>query len=237
MRVTKKIQKNILFALCTFACMILFFGACCVLKEKLEYTLYPLRYIRKFSLIPLISIVVLLSALTGKRKFSVSVAVSMILGIMIGQMCGAHSYVRSPLEFNEGWLGLAVCGSIGLIAGVAAEYISYRKENGSVFQNGKSAIAKFLIIVLCTLLFVAATSFLSVKKLKFNFGAETGYTLGFETGKSAAQDGAECNFAFAHSVDKVPENFTFGTAQFSGFALYWGSGYKDGYQDVGDCSD
>lgn len=237
MRVTKKCRRNILFAVCTFVCIILFFEACCVLEEKLEYTLFPLHYVRKFSLIPWISIVVLLSALIGKRKFSVSVAVSMILGVMIGQMCGAHSYVRSPLEFNEGWLGLAICGNIGLIAGVAAEYISYRKENGSVFRNGKSAIARFLMIVLCTLLFVAATSFLSVRKLNFNFGAETGYAIGFETGKTAAQDGAECHSAFAHSLDKVPEKFELGTARFSGFALYWSSGYKDGYQNGGDYSD
>ncbi len=230
---TKIYKKDILFALCMFFCVIFAFLVCSFLEKNLEYTLYPLRYVRKFFLIPLTSLVVFISALIGKRKFSIAISISMVLGIIVGQICGMFSHIRSPLEFNEGWLGLAVCGNLGLIAGVVAEYITYQKDKGTVFRNGKSAITKFLIIILCTLLFVGVTSLLSVNKLKFNFGAETGYAIGFNTGKSAAQDGTEYHPAFAQSLDKVPERFELGTAQFSGFALYWSSGYKDGYQNGG----
>ena len=77
-----------------------------------------------------------------------------------------------------------------------------------------------------SLLFLACV-FLAVRQLRYGLGAEAGYRQGYAAGEADA--GAGKPRAPGLAADRFPADYAFGSSAYKGYAVYWSSGYNDGY--------
>ena len=84
-----------------------------------------------------------------------------------------------------------------------------------------------------SLLFLACV-FLAVRQIQYGLGAENGYRSGYAAGEADA--GAGKPRAPGLAADRFPADYTFGSSAYKGYAVYWSSGYNDGYDARADLS-
>ena len=203
---------------------------CWFLCVQIVLPLFPWYYINKYHFMLIVGAVSLLAAIFQKKRFARIMLAGTALAVVLGQAIGAYSAERSPLGFNESWIGLVLLWNVSLIAGIAAELIQRKRTLG--YWIGKTPKTRSLsaILLLFVFLSTAITAGKSYQKMMFNHGAEQGYCFGFTQGEYDAENDLPKDAAVGKA--DIPPAYLLGTAKYSGFAQYWSYGYEEGYESV-----
>lgn len=79
------------------------------------------------------------------------------------------------------------------------------------------------------ILFFALGISASSHRLAFQRGASAGYNAGFEQGLADKGNGLPSDSSMKSA--NTPDSYQFGTSAYSGYMIYWPTGYQDGYNE------
>lgn len=149
--------------------------------------------------------------LLGRRRAGGALLAGTLAAIPLANASGLAVMERTLTGRNYGWVFylavlVAFCG-LGCLWELRA-------------AKGRALAAAL------SLLFLSCV-FLAVRQVRYGLGAETGYRNGYAAGEADA--GAGKPRAPGLSADRFPANYTFGSSAYKGYAVYWSSGYNDGY--------
>lgn len=169
-----------------------------------------------------------LAILCNWKRLSWILFLGTTIGIIVGNFAGSITKHTSVLGFNTGWIFFLLCVNLSIIAGIVLEYTHHTSaQNQSLlFAKGRKVLTP-LLKGLLLLLFLSSV-YVSGNRLAFNRAAEKGYEEGLEIGIQDANSGKSMNANLKKST--IEDTYAFGTASFNGYAIYWPSGYMDGYK-------
>lgn len=168
-----------------------------------------------------------LAILCNWKRLSWLVFLGTTIGIIVGNLAGYITDHSSPLGFNTGWIFFLLCVNIATIVGIALEIMHHKSDQAQSFLPAKGRkVLTTLLRVLLILLFLSSVYF-SGNRLAFNSAAEKGYQEGLEIGIQDASSGKSMNATLKKST--IQDTYAFGSASYNGYAIYWPSGYLDGY--------
>lgn len=167
------------------------------------------------------------TVLLNRRIASGSLLIGSIAAIFIANVAGAVGIQNSPIGYNNGWVFYLATLFISYTVGYFIEFKVVGSKIGAM-QKWRKAIGMVFVVTL-SITFIGSV-FLSVRHIKYGQGAENGYKDGYATGAKEAQSGKPMDQNF--STDHFPAQYTFGSTEFKGYAIYWSKGYECGYSDV-----
>ena len=162
--------------------------------------------------------------LLGRRRAGGALLAGTLAAIPLANAAGLAVMERTLTGRNYGWVFylavlFAAC-AIGLLLDRHAQ-----KPDAAVLTRRRRATGMALAAAL-SLLFLACV-FLAVRQVRYGLGAETGYRNGYAAGEADA--GAGKPRAPGLAADRFPADYAFGSSAYKGYAVYWSSGYNDGY--------
>lgn len=168
-----------------------------------------------------------ITIMLNRRIASGSLLIGSIAAIFIANTAGAVGIHNSPIGYNNGWVFYLATLLISYTVGYFIEFKVVGPKIGAM-QKRRKAIGMVFVVAL-SITFIGA-GFLSVRHIKYGQGAENGYKEGYAAGAADAQNGKPMDQNF--SIDHFPAQYTFGSTEFKGYAIYWPKGYECGYSDV-----
>lgn len=152
------------------------------------------------------------------------------VGLILGNIVGSITSNNSVLRFNHGWIALLACiGAFSLFGIVVSFAKTERGKAGDhpLTLSKKSKRLVFGALSLCLAIFIIFGAGVSARRLAFDRGASIGYNAGFEQGLHDKENGLPSDSSVPSSG--IPEDYRFGTSAYSGYMIYWPTGYQDGY--------
>ncbi len=225
-------RRVAIYAIGVFAFYSLLACLCWFLTDIANFPIYPWHYMQRFYLLQGSSALCLL-LLMIHRITQIKVLLSSTFGTLVfGQIVGAWSVSVSPLHFNESWIIVLVFWNASIITGTICELKGSKMSTSRWFSNRKMGTIVKSFICAFVLLSVVSSFVYGYKKFTFNRGAEQGYIYGLNSGLDDATNGVP----FCPNFEKasILSEYKIGSSAFNGFALYWPSGYSDGYKEGSD---
>lgn len=205
----------------------LLYGICIFLSDFLGHRIHLLPYIKQSPFFLMMSFFSIFSLCLKKKSFAWSYFLLVLSALVAGQWVGAWSIRTSPLGYSKSRFVLSLAWAAAFVL-LLCEVLQLRDR----YRNRPSVKPKLArrtaaLASLFILLAIVFYSFHSYSQYLLMAGKEEGYWAGFSQGKDDAANGLAENAAFSHA--QLPLGYQVGTARFSGFALCWSSGYRDGY--------
>ena len=162
--------------------------------------------------------------LLGRRRAGGALLAGTLAAIPLANAAGLAVMERTLTGRNYGWMFYLAVVFACRAAGCLWELLAPKAKAGPVSRRRGAAgagLAAALVI-----LFLAC-AFWSVRQVQYGLGAENGYRNGYAAGEADAAAGNPR--APGLSPGRFPENYTFGSSAYKGYAVHWSSGYNDGY--------
>lgn len=153
------------------------------------------------------------------------------IGLILGNIVGSITSSNSVLHFNHGWIVLLACIGVFSLCGIVISFVKTRqsKESDQPTLSKKTKKVAFGALSLCLAIFIIFGVGASARRLAFDRGASAGYYAGFEQGLHDKEKGLPSDSSMPSS--NIPESYRFGTSAYSGYMIYWPTGYQDGYEE------
>lgn len=169
--------------------------------------------------------------LLGRRRAGRALLAGTLAAIPLANAAGLAVMERTLTGRNYGWVFylavlFAFCG-----LGWLWELRTAKEKSAAPARRRRAAGAALAAAL--SLLFLACV-FLAVRQIQYGLGAENGYRSGYAAGEADA--GAGKPRAPGLAADRFPADYTFGSSVYKGYAVYWSSGYNDGYDARADLS-
>lgn len=169
--------------------------------------------------------------LLGRRRAGRALLAGTLAAIPLANAAGLAVMERTLTGRNYGWVFylavlFAFCG-----LGWLWELRTAKEKSAAPARRRRAAGAALAAAL--SLLFLACV-FLAVRQIQYGLGAENGYRSGYAAGEADA--GAGKPRAPGLAADRFPADYTFGSSAYKGYAVYWSSGYNDGYDARADLS-
>ena len=188
-------------------------------------------WMRSCHVLPATCLVHLAFGLLGRRRAGRALFAGTLAAIPLANAAGLAVMERTLTGRNYGWMFYLAVVFACLAAGCLWELLAPKAKAGPVSRRRGAAGAALAAAL--SLLFLACV-FLSVRHVQYGLGAENGYRNGYAAGTADAAAGKPS--APGLSADRFPANYTFGSSAYKGYAVYWSSGYNDGYDARADLS-
>ena len=181
-------------------------------------------WMQSFHVLPVTCLVHLAFGLLGYRRAGGALLAGTLAAIPLANIAGLAVMERTLTGRNYGWVFylavlFAFCG-----LGLVWELWAARRTAAALTRRRRAAGAALAAAL--SILFLACV-FLSVRQVQYGLGAENGYRNGYAAGEADAAAGNPR--APGLSPGRFPENYTFGSSAYKGYAVHWSSGYNDGY--------
>ena len=166
-----------------------------------------------------------------REKLGYYTLVGTAVGLILGNIVGSITPNNSVLRFNHGWIALLACIGAFSLCGIVVSFVKVeRSQAGDPLTLSKKAKRiSFGALSLCLAIFIIFGAGASIRRLAFDRGASTGYSAGFEQGLHDKENGLPSDRSVPSSG--IPEGYRFGTSAYSGYMIYWPTGYQDGYEE------
>lgn len=207
----RSFAKKILVITFTYA---VWAAVCLILFRLLGVESYIWNWMKEYYVLPLTWGFSIFNVLLGRNASLYSLGAGTAAATIAGNIAGKISVENSEISYNNGWVYYLAVLFIAFVCGLVAE----RKNSKSKTMN--------IIFYSAAVIAVAICAVLAVRHVKFGAGGEAGYREGYEAGTAAAANDLPYDNDFS---ENFPEQYEFGSAEFSGYARYWPDGYDAGY--------
>lgn len=173
----------------------------------------------------------LAGCLLYREKLGYYTLIGTAIGLILGNIVGSIIPKNAVLHFNNGWIALLACIGVFSLCGVIVSFVKTRKGNESDPLTPPNKIRRIAYIALSIFLafFIVFGAGASARRISFQRGAMTGYSVGFEQGLLDKENGLPSDSNLPSS--SIPEGYRFGSSAYSGYMIYWPTGYKAGYTE------
>lgn len=227
-RIFSIIQRYLSCSLFFIAIYGFLYGICIFLSDFLGHRIHLLYSIKQSPFFPVMCFFSIFSLCFKKKVFAWLYFILVLFTLVGGQWVGVWSIHSSPLGFNKSRFVLSFAWAVAFVF-LFVEILQlggrYRSHSSAKVKRIHCTATLGSLLILLVIIFY---SFHSYSQYLLIIGKEEGYTIGFSQGQNDAAGGLSENAAFSHA--QVPLGYQIGTARFSGFALCWSSGYRDGYK-------
>jgi len=154
-----------------------------------------------------------------------------VVGVILGNIVGAITSNSNVLHFNRGWIVLLACIGVSSLLGIVVSFskTNRSKDGDSLALSEKTKKIAFGALSFCLALFLIFGIGASAHRIAFERGAVAGYNAGFEQGLHDKKNSLPSDSSMPSA--SVPEDYRFGTSSYSGYIIYWSTGYQDGYAE------
>lgn len=173
----------------------------------------------------------LAGCLLYREKLGYYTFIGTAIGLILGNVVGSITPKNTVLHFNNGWIALLACIGAFSLCGIIVSFVKTRKGNESGPLTHSNKIRKIACIAMSIFLafFIVFGAGASARRISFQRGAMTGYRAGFEQGLLDKENGLPSHSNLSSSG--IPDGYRFGSSAYSGYMIYWPTGYKGGYTE------
>lgn len=212
-------------------CYLVLFLLCWVIFHLIGAPDYIWSWSTAHYIFPVTYLYSLAGCLLYREKLGYYTLAGTAVGLILGNIAGSISSKNSLLHFNHGWIALLTCIAVFSLCGIVVSFIKTEKgkTGDHLTHSKKSKRIAFATLSICLVLFIIFGAGASIRRLAFDRGASAGYNAGFEQGLHDKENGLPSDSSVPSSG--IPEGYRFGTSAYSGYMIYWPTGYQDGYEE------
>ena len=213
------------------ACYLMLFMLCWSIFHLLGVADYIWSWTISHYILQISFLYSLIGCLLYREKLGYYTFAGTVVGLILGNIVGSITTKSTVLHFNNGWIALLICIGIFSLCGIVVSFVKIEtsKEINPLACSKKTRRIVFGILSFCMILFFALGISASSHRLAFQRGASAGYNAGFEQGLADKGNGLPSDSSMKSA--NTPDSYQFGTSAYSGYMIYWPTGYQDGYNE------
>lgn len=209
------------FQIITAAAFLCIWGTCRILFHLFGIPSLLWRWLNLYHILPITCLFSVCAATLKRRWISGSLVIGSIAALIVGELLGMHEHIHSATGRHNGWVYYLATLFTFCLLGIAITL--FKKE------RAKRTLLHYVFYIALIITAVISAS-RAADHIRYNTGAEAGYRHGYQIGSVDAA-GGQVHFG-QFSETYIPKEYEPFSAEYKGFALYWGSGYEDGYNET-----
>lgn len=188
---------------------------------SISHFIFPIAYLYSLA-----------GCLLYREKLGYYTFIGTTIGLILGNVVGSITPKNTVLHFNNGWIALLACIGAFSLCGVVVSFVKTRKGNeiDPLICSNKIRRIAYGALSIFLAFFIVFGAGASARRISFQRGAMTGYRAGFEQGLLDKENGLPSDSNLPSS--SIPDGYRFGSSAYSGYMIYWPTGYKNGYAEV-----
>ncbi len=186
---------------------------------------YIWSWMNRYHVLLISSLLSALLFLLKKKYMSLALLIGTVVSIFVSNFSGGVSVKNSVIGFNVGRIYYLVSICVATMIGYILECgILSPVKKGSQLKDKWNRRLGLIIVLICVFV-----SIFTVRTLRYKTAAEYGYQQGYQAGSADAKNNRMKDSRLKEQY--FPEEYTFGSKAFKGYAIYWPEGYDAGYTD------